>query len=102
MRKIYVISEDWCDRGDPGSQTSNVFSSLEKANDYYKSILNAEDTQELINDILGQNLPNNTDCMEETENSFECWTEGNWCENHYTMEIKTLYLDDSFDINDIE
>ena len=100
MRKVYIISEDWCDRGDCGSQVSKVFSSLEKANDCYKNILNAKDTQELINDILGRNLPNNTDCMEETEDSFECWVEGDWYENHYTIEIQTLYLDDSFNINE--
>lgn len=100
MRKIYIVTEEWCNRGDPGSQLSNVFSSLEKAKNVYKNTLNAEDTQELINDILGRNLPNNTDCIEATVDSFECWIENDWCANHYTIEIKTLYLDDSFHINE--
>lgn len=102
MRKVYIVAEDWCDRSNPGSQLSNVFSSLEKAKSVYKNILNAEDTQELINNILGRNLPNNTDCMEETEDSFECWEEGDWYSNHYIIEIKTLYLDESFDIDKVE
>lgn len=101
MRKVYVVIEDWADNGISDSLSSNIFSSFEKAMAYYKSKLYAKDTKELTDSIISNNDVL-AECMDCSENSFECWEDGAWSDNHYSIRINTLFLDDSFDINETE
>lgn len=100
LKIVYFIKEDWCNRGEPGEAFSPVFSSINRANSEYKKILNSDDTKELIGGILSRNISHEEECVEISENSYECWVDGNWYDNHYRIAIEALILDDSFDIND--
>ena len=55
--------------------------------------------KKLIDGILNRNISHEKECIEISENSYECWVDGDWYDNHYRIGIETLILDDSFDIN---
>lgn len=100
LKIVYFIKEDWCNRGEPGEAFSPVFSSIDKAKSEYQKILNSDDTKELIDGILSRNISHEEECVEISENSYECWEDSAWNDNHYYIRIDTLFLDDSFDINE--
>lgn len=103
IKIVYFIKEDWCNRGEPGEAFSPVFSSIDKTDSEYQKILNSDDTKELINEILSRNITQSDkeECVDISENSYECWVDGDWYDNHYRIAIETLVLDDSFDINEL-
>lgn len=102
LKIAYFVKEDWCNRGEPGEALSPVFSSIDKANSEYQKILNSDDTKELINEILSRNvtLSFKEECIDTSENSYECWVDNDWYDNHYRISIEALILDDSFDISE--
>ena len=67
---------------------SNAFANYNKAKEYFNEMLDVETREGCVE--RWRELDNY--CLEEDEDYFECWIDGEWICNHYHLEIHQLPL----------
>lgn len=88
MDKVYVITEDWAANLD-SSESPNLVGAYLNREDAVKDflqMLQVEETEGII-----QVWKDREEFLEEKQDdSYECWLDGCYCENHYCVRIWEL------------
>ena len=81
--KLYILSEDWAAYGDTG-HSSSIYSDPLEARARFNEALGNEIDSGCLSDWI--NTPEYR--IEATENSYEGWLDGFYCESHYAIALE--------------
>lgn len=80
---IYSVHEEWADRGECGSSISQAYTSEESALQFLMTQLREEMEDGLVSDMRGDKKF----AEESFDDSYECFIDGDYYENHYRIYI---------------
>lgn len=84
---IYVLTEDWAVDGNQGSNTT-VYTDFEDAKRVMLQRLYAESEDGCLDRWLNKENA----VVESSESSYECYLDGEYCYNHYSLKIESQKL----------
>lgn len=80
---IHVLTEEWAVGGDQGSNTA-IYTDFEDA----KRVMLQRMYAEAENGCLARWIGKENAVVESSESSYECYLEGEYCENHHSVRIE--------------
>ncbi len=90
---VYAVIDDWC-ADTEGGHNEHLFTQMDDAKRVFHEILSVEQTEGCVHHWKDKN-----DFMLDVgEDYYECWLDGDYCENHFKLSIeqKTITADKGF------